>query len=233
MNTTIVFPDHFEVRSAKGNLLKMTRLCRFRYFESNSSAFEDYVVAMEAKHEPFLNNPMLIDVFKIDSITGAPLWVSLDSEDIYAAARNCYDSFQNAGFFIGEHRKRLCKKYDAEQILPYLEELEIKLLCRENPREIALTLLCNLNEKQKILRQLHKEMCSYDKREDMRAAADALIYSLWGDIDGLEIGNKLLHEVGTKGILLNALYELILSDAGNGFRMRNCVREYILHTYCR
>lgn len=232
MNTTIVFPDHFEVLSAKGHLLKMTRLFRFRYYERNSSELQDYVAAMETKHEPFLNNSMLIDVFKLDPITGAPLWESLDNEEIYAVARNRYQKYQDAGFFIGEYRKRVCKKWGAnQQLLSYLEELEINMLCQSNPREVALSLLANLNKKHKILRDLHRAMCSVDKDEDMRAAADTLVFTLWSEIDGLEIGAKLLYEVGVKKTLLNALYELILMDAGNGFRMRNCVRDYILHTY--
>jgi hypothetical protein len=58
-----------------------------------------------------------------------------------------------------------------------------------------------------------------------------MIYTLWGDINGLETGSKLLYEVVVKDTLLNALYELILFDSGNDFRMRNSVWDHILHTY--
>lgn len=230
MSATIVFPDHFEVRGAKGNLLKMTRLFRFRYYEPNNSELQDYVAAMESKHEPFLNNPTYIDVFRID-FTGAPLWVPLDCEDVYGVARRLYDNYQSAGFFIGEYRRRLCKKYNAKELLPYMEELEIKLLTEENPREIALSLLCELNNKRKVLADLKKAMCSVDKSDDMRKAADTLVLTLLGDIDGLLIGTKLFYEVNSKDILLNALCEMILMDSGDRFRMCNCVREYIYRNF--
>ena len=229
--TTFVFPDQFEVRSAKGNLLKMTRLYRFRHYENNALVAQDYIVAMETKHVPFLNHPEWLDVFKIDPITGAPLWVPLDNDEIYAAARSRYDNYQSSSFFLGEYRKRLCKKYDPEQILPYMEELEIKLFCEQDAREVALSLLCDFNKKLKVLRSLHKAICATGKGDDVRIAGDNLVFGLWASIEGLAVGTKLLCEVGVKDTLLNALYDLILIDAGNNFNMRAKTREFILNTY--
>jgi len=74
-------------------------------------------------------------------------------------------------------------------------------------------------------------MCATDKGDDMRQAADALIFSLWGSVEGLEIGTNLLYEVSIKDTLLNALYDLILIDAGNSFSMQGKTREFILNTY--
>lgn len=232
MNATkIVFPDHFEVLSAKGNLLKMTRLYRFRQYENNALVAQDYIVAMESKHVPFLNHPEWLDVFKIDPITGVPLWVPLDNDEIYAAARSRYDNYQSSSFFLDEYRKRLCKKYDPEQILPYMEELEIKLLSEQDAREIALSLLCDFNKKLKVLRSLHKAICATGKGDDVRIAADNLVFGLWASVEGLEVGTKLLREVSVKDTLLDALYDLILIDAGNSLSTQRKTREFILNTY--
>ena len=184
--TTFVFPNQFDVRSAKGNLLTMIRLYRFRHCEKNALMPQDYIVAMESKHIPFLNQPERLDVFQIDPITRVPLWVPVDNEEVYAEARNRYDKYQSAGFFLDAYRKRISRKYHPEKVLPYLEELEIKLYTLEDAREIALTLLSNFNNKFKVLRSLHKAMCATDNGEDMRDAADALVYTLWSSVEGLE-----------------------------------------------
>lgn len=229
MNTTNVVPTRFTVRSPKGVQLSMKRLFCFWCFNEFDQNPRAYVAAIESKFK--VVRPELIDVFQIDPITGAPLWVSIDEEHIYNEAYNTYHRWTEAQTPFEEYRKNLCRRYGSQKIMPYLEELERHLLRRSTAGKDAEQLCCRYERKAKVLHDLRKAICAADGRRDIHESVDKLIFCLWGKIDGLEIAERLLPEVEAKAKWLNMLCSMIIRDAADVFDVSNRARRYVLRTY--